>query len=126
MEFLVRLETQLPATMSPAERNALLERESAQGRELRRDGVIKAIWRLPGRLANVGIWTVDGAEALHSALASLPAWPWMTVTVTTLAAHPLMSDETQQSSPGARPPAEVPQKSACRILPGQSACCDSR
>ena len=56
---------------------------------LARDGVIRAIWRVPGRLANRGIWTTADATALHDALSSLPMWPYMDVVVTPLAAHPL-------------------------------------
>lgn len=91
MDFLVELETRLPPEMPAAERESLLAREFARGRELRDSGVIGGIWRLPGRLANVGVWTAPDPGALHLAISSLPLWPWMTVTVTVLAEHPLMS-----------------------------------
>jgi muconolactone D-isomerase len=91
VDFLVQLETRLPPTMPPDERAALLAREFERGRELRDAGVITAIWRLPGQLSNVGVWRTADAEALHEAIASLPAWPWMTVTVTSLARHPVMA-----------------------------------
>jgi muconolactone D-isomerase len=89
-QYLVRLETQLPPTMPPDERAELLTAELARGRELRADGTITAIWRLPGKLANVGIWTVSDADALHEAIASLPAWRWMIAEISSLAHHPLM------------------------------------
>ena len=68
---------------------ALLEAEFARGSELAAAGVLRAIWRVPGRLANRGIWSAVGCDALHDALASLPLWPYMDVTVTPLASHPL-------------------------------------
>jgi muconolactone D-isomerase len=90
MQFLVQLETTLPPELPDDERAALLAAEAERGRELRRDGVIASIWRLPGRLANVGIWEVAAPDELHDAVTSLPLWRWMTVTVTPLARHPLM------------------------------------
>ena len=90
MQFLVQLETSLPPELPEGERAALLAAEAERGRELRRDGVIVSIWRLPGRLANVGIWDAASPEELHDAVTSLPLWRWMTVAVTPLAQHPLM------------------------------------
>jgi muconolactone D-isomerase len=87
--YLVQLETALPASMSEIDRGALLTREAARGSELRDDGTIQHIWRLPGRLANVGVWSAEDAATLHDMICSLPAWPWMTVSVTCLTPHPL-------------------------------------
>ena len=42
-------------------------------------GFLRAIWRVPGRLANRAIWTAADATALHEALVSLPLWPYMEV-----------------------------------------------
>ena len=91
MHFLVQIDTSLPADMPLSVRDALLQREFDRGTVLRSDGVIKAIWRVPGRLANVGIWNAPDADTLDTAITSLPAWPWMSVTVTPLAVHPLSS-----------------------------------
>ena len=87
--FLVHITVGLPADMPSSEREALLEREAQRGRELQHDGVIEDIWRIPGRLANVGIWRADSATALHEAISSLPVWSWTEVTVTALADHHL-------------------------------------
>lgn len=89
MEFLVELSTALPADWTAERRADLLAREAERGAQLREANVLAALWRLPGRLANVGIWSVPDAAARHDALTSLPAWPWMTVRVTALAPHPL-------------------------------------
>ena len=47
------------------------------------------IWRIPGRLANVGVWSAPDATALHDALTSLPVFPYMDARVTALATHHL-------------------------------------
>ena len=92
MLFLVEAETHLPIEMPPEERADLDERESAAGRRLVTSGTIVHIWRVPGRPANVGIWSGDDADDLHRSLTSLPAWPWMYITVRPLATHPLSTD----------------------------------
>ncbi|MBN9620912.1 MAG: muconolactone delta-isomerase [Actinobacteria bacterium] len=75
--------------MSDAEFADLVARETAAGAEHVAAGRLRHIWRVPGRQANVAIWACEDADALHAALASLPAWPWMTITVRPLATHPL-------------------------------------
>ena len=75
--------------MPQADRSSLLERERQRGRELKQAGVIEDMWRVPGRLANVGIWRAQSATALHEAISSLPVWAWTDVTVTPLADHHL-------------------------------------
>lgn len=70
----------------------LLDQEGRRGRELRESGTIVRIWRLPGQTANVGIWQAEDATDLHAAISSLPLFPWMSVQVTTLAAHYLEQD----------------------------------
>ena len=89
MHFLVRAESHLPPAMTAAEREALVARETARGRELVAAGMIEAIWRIPGRTANVAIWRCADADELHAALCSLPAYSWMGIDVTPLATHPL-------------------------------------
>jgi muconolactone D-isomerase len=88
MEFLVRFETRLPDGMDDAERKRLKEAERARAMRLRHDGLLKRLWRVPGRRAVVGLWEAPDATALHEALASLPQFPWMDVTVEPLATHP--------------------------------------
>jgi muconolactone D-isomerase len=89
MEFLVRIEVALPPDMAQTAREQLLARERARGLELKADGVIQRIWRIPGRTANVGIWSASDATELHDAIASLPLFPWIDAHVTPLARHPL-------------------------------------
>ncbi len=89
MEFLVRIETHLPADLPEERRHELLAAEAARGRELLRSGALVRIWRVPGRLANVSLYDVADATELDAALRSLPLHPWMRVDVEPLAVHPL-------------------------------------
>lgn len=93
MEFLVSIQVRLPADLDPAERRDLLARELQRGLELRRDGTIRAIWRIPGALANVGVWEAEDATALHAALSSLPVFAYTEIGVTPLARHPIVEAE---------------------------------
>ncbi|NEE00438.1 muconolactone Delta-isomerase [Phytoactinopolyspora halotolerans] len=88
MEFLVRFETRLPDEMSQERRAELRSAERARADELRQAGMLKRLWRVPGRRAAVGLWEAPDATALHDALASLPQFAWMDVTVEALATHP--------------------------------------
>ncbi|GHA65128.1 muconolactone Delta-isomerase [Streptomyces tauricus] len=88
MEFLVRFETNLPDTMPVAERNRLKGLERNRAQQLRSEGTLLRLWRVPGRRAVIGLWDAADATHLHDALASLPAFSWMDVTVEALATHP--------------------------------------
>jgi muconolactone D-isomerase len=87
--YLVQITVELPPEMPEEARCELLERERLRGIELRDEGTIEEIWRLPGRLANVGVWSARATTDLHKAISSLPVWPWTRVEVTALADHPL-------------------------------------
>jgi muconolactone D-isomerase len=87
MEFLVQIVVNLPPDMDSTERADLLERERRKAEQLRATGVIKRIWRIPGRSANVGVWEAADPTELHDAITSLPLFPWLAVEVTGLATH---------------------------------------
>jgi muconolactone D-isomerase len=89
MEFLVQIQVTLPPELSSESRQELMGREQARGRELVNEGIIRRIWRIPGRTANVGIWDAADPTALHQALSSLPMFPYIDARVTPLATHPL-------------------------------------
>ena len=88
MEFLVHIEVRWPPGGDPEERARLVEAEAARARELAAAGAIKRLWRIPGRTANYGLWSADDATALHTAISSLPFFPWLDVEVIALAEHP--------------------------------------
>jgi muconolactone D-isomerase len=88
MEFLVRTTNHLPAD-TPAERVQELKRgERARAQELREAGVLKRIWRVPATRSSVQLLEARDATEVHDALASLPMFPWMEITVEALAVHP--------------------------------------
>jgi muconolactone D-isomerase len=87
MEFLVQIQVTLPPELSSARLEELTDAEQARGRELKNQGVIRRMWRIPGRTANVGIWDAADATALHEALCSLPMFPYIDARVTPLATH---------------------------------------
>jgi muconolactone D-isomerase len=99
MEFLVEIQVNLPADMDPARRLELTDQERRRGAELQAAGVIRRIWRIPGRIANVAIWEAPDATALHAAITSLPLFPWIDATVTALATHPLEATEPAADRP---------------------------
>lgn len=88
MEFLVRTENLLPPDTPDDVREELRSGERRRAMELRDAGTLKRLWRVPGRNATVGLYEADDPAALHDALASLPMWKWMDVTVEALATHP--------------------------------------
>jgi muconolactone D-isomerase len=92
MEFLVQIEVSFPPEMPAEQLQDVVDREAVRGRELKENGTIVRIWRIPGRRANVGIWRGDTADDVHAALTSLPAFPWIDARVTALAAHYLEAD----------------------------------
>ncbi|WP_062292287.1 muconolactone Delta-isomerase [Demequina phytophila] len=88
MEFLVRSENRLPADTPTKRREELRSAERVRAMELRAEGVLKRLWRVPGRNATIGLYEATDATALHAALTSLPMAPWLDVTVEALATHP--------------------------------------
>ncbi|WP_255955288.1 muconolactone Delta-isomerase family protein [Streptomyces odontomachi] len=88
MEFLVRTENLLPPDTPDDERARLRAAERERAVQLREAGILKRLWRVPGRNATIGLYEADDPAALHDALTSLPMWKWMDVTVEALATHP--------------------------------------
>jgi muconolactone D-isomerase len=88
MEFLVRAENRLPADTPDEERTRLKKAERARADELRAAGSLKRLWRVPGRNATIGLYETADATELHEALASLPMFPWLDITVEAVATHP--------------------------------------
>ncbi|MEQ3549591.1 muconolactone Delta-isomerase family protein [Pseudonocardia nematodicida] len=88
MEFLVRAENRLPPETPDDVRERLRAGERERAMQLRADGTLCRLWRVPGRNATLGLYQAPDAAALHDALASLPMWPWLDVHVEALATHP--------------------------------------
>jgi len=88
MLFEVRMNVSLPAGMDPGERATLLARERAYCQELQREGKWRHIWRVSGHYANISIFDVESNDQLHDILWGLPLFPYMTMDITPLNAHP--------------------------------------
>jgi muconolactone D-isomerase len=88
VEFLVRSENRLPPTTPAEQREELRTAERTRAVELREAGILKRLWRVPGRNATVGLYEAADPAELHAALMSLPMAPWLDVTVEALATHP--------------------------------------
>jgi muconolactone D-isomerase len=88
VEFLVRTENVLPRDTPDNVRAQLRKAERERAQELRDAGILKRLWRVPGRNATVGLYEAEDPAALHDALTSLPMWKWTDMTVEALATHP--------------------------------------
>jgi muconolactone D-isomerase len=87
MEFLVHMEVARIDGGAETEK-VLRDQEAARTRELAEAGLLVRLWRVPGRRENWGIWSVGDADQLHNALASLPLFQYLKITVHPLASHP--------------------------------------
>lgn len=88
MDFLVRISVTWPPDGDPALLDELRKREAEVAIELAAEGRLVRLWRIPGRWANVGIWSGADADELHAALTRLPFLPWLDIHVEPLATHP--------------------------------------
>jgi muconolactone D-isomerase len=87
MEFLVRQENNMPAM--PADEAARIKAaERAYAQQLRDQGTLRRLWRVPGTRTAVGWYEAEDATALHDALSGLPTFQWQSLTVEALATHP--------------------------------------
>lgn len=92
MDFLVRIDTARVYELPTDELEDIITRERTRGRELMAEGVLRHLWSVPGRSANIGIWSTADADALNDALASLPIRPYAEIDVTPLATHPMTAE----------------------------------
>ncbi len=86
MEYLVSIEIH-PIPGGAKKSAKLYAAEAERARELAVKGIIRRLWRVPGRRANWGLWEAKDATMLHTAISSLPLYPYMNVKVRPLAAH---------------------------------------
>ena len=88
-EFLVELRTAFPEDMAATEIARLRAAEAVRAGELAGQGHLVRLWRPVGELRSIGLWrAADEAELRSKVLGTLPLFPWMTVAVTPVAAHP--------------------------------------
>ncbi len=96
MDFLVHMEV----NGQPGEE--LLKKEAERARELAEEGILRRLWRVPGRRENWGLWAAATTDELHVALASLPLYPHLVIAV-----HPLATPPNDPGSVGG--PGRVPE-----------------
>src|SRR3546814_1453978 len=101
MFYLVRMVVSPPYGMPPEEFERLKAEEKEVGIRLQREGIWKHIWRVAGAYANVSIFEVDSVEQLHSAISSLPFFPFLSVEGTPIVLRP-----SSVTPPDNRPPEE--------------------
>ena len=89
MEFLVRAQNTRSRGTRPTRSAPGSRRASAPApTSCAPPASLKRLWRVPGRNATLGLYEVVDATELHDALASLPMFPWMDITVEAMATHP--------------------------------------
>lgn len=88
MKYLVHMEVDIPGDLPAEERSAVIAREKEYSQQLQRDGRWPEIWRVVGEYANYSVFDVGSHDELHALLQGLPLFPYMTIDVTPLAAHP--------------------------------------
>ncbi|GGE74531.1 muconolactone Delta-isomerase [Nesterenkonia cremea] len=88
MKYLVHMEVDIPRDLPAEERSAVIAREKEYSQQLQRDGRWPEIWRVVGEYANYSVFDVGSHDELHELLQGLPLFPYMTIDVTPLAAHP--------------------------------------
>lgn len=88
MEFMVLIKNTFPPDGDKELLAILTKAESERASVLAVEGVIKKIWRRTGQKSNLGIWVAPDATQLHSAISSLPFFPWLEIEIWPLADHP--------------------------------------
>jgi muconolactone D-isomerase len=92
-EYLIQMQINIPPEMPVDQQDDLRAREKERGLQLRAEGTIQRVWRVPGRTANIGYWHAPDATVLHEKISSLPMFPWLDVQVTPLAQHYLEAED---------------------------------
>lgn len=92
MEFLAEVHVNLPSSLRGEELDDLRTRERARGKELWRAGVIKRIWRIPGKKHVLAVYEAEDATALQEIFETFPMYQYMDIDVRPLAEHALESE----------------------------------
>lgn len=88
MLFMVEMEVHPPQGMDRDKFQSLVRDEKQQAQKLQEAGAWRHLWRVAGRYANVSIFDVESADALHEIMLALPLFPFMTTKITALCRHP--------------------------------------
>lgn len=96
MLFKVEMTVNIPSSLPQAQVEEIKAREKAYSQRLQREGKWPHIWRVVGQYANVSIFDVKDNQELHEILTALPLFPWMTIAVLPLCAHPSSIENEKQ------------------------------
>ncbi|WP_027476618.1 muconolactone Delta-isomerase [Curvibacter gracilis] len=88
MLYLVHMLVDIPSTIAPEEAARIKAEEKAYSQQLQRSGKWPHLWRVVGEYANYSVFDVASNDELHDTLSQLPLFPFMKITVTSLAKHP--------------------------------------
>ena len=99
MRFLLNIQVRLPGEWNQEQRADLVRRETEAAVELIHRKVLRRTFRVVGQLANISIWETATPEELHAVLQSLPMYPFMTITVTSIIKHPVEQAYEEKHGP---------------------------
>lgn len=88
MLFHVKMTVQLPHDMPAQTADEIKQRERDMALRLQADGRWRHLWRIAGQYANISVFDVPDAQALHDLLSALPLFPYMQIEVQALCQHP--------------------------------------
>ena len=96
MLFHVTMDVKIPSDADPEAIDRLKAEEKQRCQTLMAAGTWRHIWRVVGAYKNVSLFDVSDNAELHEILATLPLFPFMTITVTPLCRHPSSIRQTDQ------------------------------
>jgi muconolactone D-isomerase len=88
MQFLVRMDVNLPADMPEHKAAEIKAVEKDYSQSLQRAGKWVSIWRVVGEYANYLVFEAESNDELHEMISQHPLFPYMDIEVIPLAKHP--------------------------------------
>ena len=88
MLFHIRMDVNIPHTVSEAQANEIKLKEKAYAQSLQQQGKWRHLWRIAGEYSNISIFDVESVDELHTLLSGLPLFPFMQIKVMPLCRHP--------------------------------------
>ena len=91
MEFLVKLEVNVPNGTEPSAVEERYAAEASASANMAEEGHFLRLWQIEGvagRSTAIGLYRADTESQLDGLLRGMPLYDWMQVTVTPLGPHP--------------------------------------
>ena len=96
MLFHIRMDVNIPHSVSEAQVNEIKLKEKIYAQTLQQQGKWRHLWRIAGEYSNISVFDVDSADELHTLLSGLPLFPYMQIKVIPLCRHPSSIRENDQ------------------------------